>query len=163
MKTTRCDPEPLPHEPPEDHRRAQEERLLKAWETPKGWRYWSAVNNTEVGLWYTATAFLFFLFGGALALLIRVQLAVPGNEFLSAEFYNQVFTVHGSVMMFLFAIPMFEAIAVIFLRRCLEHAICLFPDSPRLATGASCSEGFFFAARSFSMPPRAVAGSCIRP
>ena len=127
MKTTRCDPEPLSHEPPEDHRRAQEERLLKAWETPKGWRYWSAVNNTEVGLWYTATAFLFFLFGGALALLIRVQLAVPGNEFLSAEFYNQVFTVHGSVMMFLFAIPMFEAIAVIFLPQMLGARDLPFP------------------------------------
>src|SRR5688500_3185222 len=121
------DPEPLAHAPPRELRRAQEERLLKAWEPPKGWRYWSEVNNTEVGLWYTATAFLFFLFGGVLALLIRIQLAVPGNEFLSAEMYNQVFTVHGSVMMFLFAIPVFESIAVIFLPQMLGARDLPFP------------------------------------
>lgn len=127
MKTSSSDPEPLQHEPPQELQLAQEERLLKAWETPKGWRYWSAVNNTEVGLWYTATAFLFFLFAGVLALLIRIQLAVPGNQFLSADFYNQVFTVHGSVMMFLFAIPMFEAIAVIFLPQMLGARDLPFP------------------------------------
>jgi cytochrome c oxidase subunit I+III len=65
MKAAPIDPEPLPHEPPKALQRAQEERLLKTWETLKGWRYWSAVNNTEVGLWYTATAFLFFLFGAS--------------------------------------------------------------------------------------------------
>jgi cytochrome c oxidase subunit I+III len=127
MKAASVDPEPLQHEPPKALQRAQEERLLKTWETPMGWRYWSAVNNTEVGLWYTATAFLFFLFGGVLALLIRIQLAVPGNEFLSADLYNQVFTVHGSVMMFLFAIPMFEAIAVIFLPQMLGARDLPFP------------------------------------
>jgi cytochrome c oxidase subunit I+III len=94
---------------------------------PKGWRYWSEVNNTEVGLWYTAIAFLFFLFGGALALLIRIQLALPGNQFLSPETYNQVFTVHGSVMMFLFAIPIFEAIAIIFLPQMLGARDLPFP------------------------------------
>ena len=100
---------------------------MKVWEAEKGWRYWSAVNNTEVGVWYTATAFLFFVFGGVLALLIRIQLAVPGNQFLSAETYNQVFTVHGSVMMFLFAIPVFESIAVIFLPQMLGARDLPFP------------------------------------
>ena len=127
MNTTPSDPEPLPHAPPVELQRAQEERLRKAWEPPKGWRYWSEVNNTEVGLWYSATAFLFFLFGGVLALLIRIQLAVPGNQFLSAETYNQVFTVHGSVMMFLFAIPSFEAIAIIFLPQMLGARDLPFP------------------------------------
>ena len=61
--------------------------------------------------------------------MIRIQLAVPGNKFLSADFYNQVFTVHGSVMMFLFAIPMFEAIAVIFLPQMLGARDLPFPDS----------------------------------
>ncbi|MBI2386741.1 MAG: cytochrome c oxidase subunit I [Elusimicrobia bacterium] len=121
------DPEPLEHEPPPELRRAQEERLLDAWRTPEGWRYWSEVNNTEVGLWYTATAFAFLLFGGVLALLIRLQLAVPGNDLLSAEAYNQVFTVHGSVMMFLFAIPIFEAVAIIFLPQMLGARDLPFP------------------------------------
>ena len=127
MTTREIDPEPLDREPPAELQRAQEERLRKVWETPKGFRYWSAVNNTEVGVWYTATAFLFFLFGGVLALLIRLQLAVPNNDFVSAETYNQIFTVHGSVMMFLFAIPIFESIAVIFLPQMLGARDLPFP------------------------------------
>ncbi|HEX2100441.1 MAG TPA: cbb3-type cytochrome c oxidase subunit I, partial [Candidatus Synoicihabitans sp.] len=127
MKSLPDDPAPLKHEPSPELRRAQEARLRETWRSPSGWRYWSDVNNTTVGVWYTATAFLFFLFGGLLALLIRVQLAVPDNEFLSADTYNQVFTVHGSVMMFLFAIPIFESIAVIFLPQMLGARDLPFP------------------------------------
>ncbi len=109
-------PDPEPAAPAPEHvRRAQAERLRKTWEIPKGWRYWSSVNNQQVGVWYTGVTFLFFLFGGVLALLMRIQLAVPGNDFMSAETYNQVFTTHGSVMMFLFAIPIFEALAILIL------------------------------------------------
>ena len=121
------DVEPLAETPPVELQRAQEERLLRAWKMPTGWRYWSSVNNTEVGLWYTAMTLFFLLFGGVLALLMRVQLARANNDFLSAETYNQVFTVHGSVMMFLFAIPIFEAIAVIFLPQMLGARDLPFP------------------------------------
>jgi cytochrome c oxidase subunit I+III len=59
------------------------------------------------------TAFAFFLAGGVLAALMRVQLSRPENHFMGPDLYNQVFTVHGSTMMFLFAVPMmFEALAV---------------------------------------------------
>lgn len=102
-------------------------RLLKAWETPRGWRYWSAVNNSEVGLWYTVTSFAFFLFGGVLALLMRIQLAVPGNTFLTADQYNQIFTMHGSVMMFLFAVPIFEAFSIMVLPEMLGARDLPFP------------------------------------
>jgi cytochrome c oxidase subunit I+III len=108
-------------------RRGQEERLAKVWEAPKGWRYWSAVNNTEVGVWYTATAFAFMLFAGVLGLMIRVQLAVPENDFLTANFYNQVYTLHGTVMMFLFAVPIFEAVAIIILPQMLGARDLPFP------------------------------------
>jgi cytochrome c oxidase subunit I+III len=108
------DPEPAPPTPPEVQR-AQAERLLNAWATPTGWRYWSTVNNQHVGLWYTCAASAFFLFGGVLALLMRIQLAFPDNSFLSADRYNQIFTVHGSVMMFLFAVPIFEAFSIMIL------------------------------------------------
>ncbi len=110
-----------------ERQRAQEERLRKPWAAPKGWRYWSAVNNTEVGLWYTATAFIFFLFAGVLALLIRTQLAVPDNDFLSADTYNQVFTLHGSVMMFLFGVPIFEAFSILVLPQMLGARDLPFP------------------------------------
>ena len=99
----------------EDLRRAQAQRLLEAWRLPTGWRYWSSVNNQVVGVWYVALTFLYFLFGGVLALLMRVQLASADNDFLSADRYNQIFTVHGSVMMFLFAIPIFESVSILFL------------------------------------------------
>src|SRR5688572_24612966 len=93
----------------------QAQRLLDAWRMPTGWRYWSAVNNTVVGLWYVAITFLFFLFGGVLALLMRWQLPRPDNAFLTADQYNQIFTLHGSMMMFLFAIPIFESVSILFL------------------------------------------------
>ena len=125
--TIEGDVEPLAVAPLESLRRAQEERLLATWETPRGWRYWSSVNNSDVGLWYTAMAFVFFLFAGVLALLMRIQLAVPDNTFLSAEFYNQAFTVHGSVMMFLFALPIFEAIAILLLPQMLGARDLPFP------------------------------------
>ncbi len=127
MKTHADDPEPLRDEPSAELQRAQEKRLRRAWSPPKGWRYWSEVNNTHVGLWYAATVLFFLFFGGVLALLIRIQLAIPDNDFMSAETYNQVFTVHGSVMMFLFAIPSFEAIAVIFLPQMLGARDLPFP------------------------------------
>src|SRR5262245_10025644 len=100
---------------PDDERRAQEERLRAVWATPKGWRYWTSVNNTQIGLWYGAAAMIFMLFGRILALLVRVQLAVPNNDFLSADLFNQAFTLHGTVMMFLFAVPIFEAVAIFLL------------------------------------------------
>jgi cytochrome c oxidase subunit I+III len=121
------DPDPLKEAPPEEVRRAQEQRLRATWKIPRGWRYWSAVNNEAVGVWYTALTLFFLLFAGVLALLMRIQLAVPDNDFLSAERYNQTFTVHGSVMMFLFAIPIFEGIAVILLPQMLGARDLPFP------------------------------------
>jgi cytochrome c oxidase subunit 1/cytochrome c oxidase subunit I+III len=91
------------------------EQLRAAWKTPQGWRYISAVNNTEVGVWYALTAFGFMLIAGLLALAMRVQLAFPDNTFLDADRFNQFFTMHGSAMMFLFAVPMFEAISILLL------------------------------------------------
>ena len=143
------DIEPLKSAPPEDVQAAQSERLLRAWKTPTGWRYWSAVNNSEVGLWYTAATFFFLLFGGVLALLMRIQLARPRNDFLSADVYNQVFTVHGSVMMFLFAIPVFEALAVMFLPQMLGARDLPFPRLSAFGFWAFLLGGIFLAGSIF--------------
>ncbi|MEO3433643.1 cytochrome c oxidase subunit I [Inquilinus sp. CAU 1745] len=110
-----------------ERRKGQEERLRKAWETPGGFRYWSAVNNSEVGIWYIATSFFFMLFAGVLGLMIRAQLAVPENDLLSADLYNQVFTMHGTVMMFLFAVPILEAVAILILPQILAARDLPFP------------------------------------
>jgi cytochrome c oxidase subunit I+III len=118
---------PLLDAPPEALQREQARRLTEVWETPKGFRYWSSVNNSDVGVWYVSSCFIFFLFAGVLALLMRTQLATSNAKFLSADTYNQVFTVHGSVMMFLFAIPIFEAIAVVVLPQMLGARDLPFP------------------------------------
>ncbi len=85
----------------------REDRLRRAWDEPTGLAYWTAVNNDKVGAWYSLTALFSMLCAGVLALLMRVQLAVPDNQFLDADRFNQFFTMHGSAMMFLFAVPMF--------------------------------------------------------
>lgn len=110
-----------------EERAAQEERLRSVWKTPKGLRYWTSVNNSEIGLWYGITAFAFMLFAGVLALLMRLQLAVPNNDLFSADFFNQAFTLHGTVMMFLFAVPIFEAIAIYLLPSLLGARELPFP------------------------------------
>jgi cytochrome c oxidase subunit I len=92
--------------------KSEAEQLAKVWANPTGWRRLSDVNNSTVGLWYIAAAFAFMMFAGVLALIIRLQLAVPANDLISAGTYNQMFTLHGTVMMFLFAVPIFEAVAI---------------------------------------------------
>ena len=62
---------------------------------------------------YIVTAFVFFGLAGILALLMRIQLARPENHFLGPDLYNQFFTVHGTTMMFLFAVPMMEGIGLV--------------------------------------------------
>jgi cytochrome c oxidase subunit I+III len=91
------------------------ERLNAAWAKPRRFAFLTEVNNTHIGVLYIGTGFLFFLGAGVLALLMRIQLAYPGNTFLNAATYNQFFTMHGTVMMFLFAVPIVEAIAVLLL------------------------------------------------
>ncbi|WP_423221635.1 cbb3-type cytochrome c oxidase subunit I, partial [Frankia casuarinae] len=60
---------------------------------------------------YLVTSFGFFLFAGILAMLMRGELARPGLQIVSNERYNQFFTIHGTVMMLLFATPLFSAFA----------------------------------------------------
>ena len=101
---------PLPNSLPRPP--SEREELERIWAAPRGWRRLSAVNNSEIGLFYIGTALAFFVLAGILGLMIRAQLALPDATLLSANTYNQVFTMHGTVMMFLFAVPMVEAVAV---------------------------------------------------
>src|SRR4051794_33071249 len=89
-------------------------RLLSAiWSTPRTFVGWlSSVDHKVVGRRYIVTAFAFLFLGGALAVLMRLQLSRSEQHFLSADLYNQIFTMHGSTMMFLFAVPIGEAFAV---------------------------------------------------
>ena len=72
----------------------------------KGWRSWiTTVDHKRIGIMYGAAALFFFLIGGIEALLIRLQLATPNGKLLSADLYNQVYTMHGTTMVFLVVMP----------------------------------------------------------
>jgi cytochrome c oxidase subunit 1 len=70
------------------------------------WSWLTTVDHKRIGVMYFLTSFFFFFVGGLEALLIRIQLMKPENAFISAETYNQMFTMHGTTMVFLVAMPM---------------------------------------------------------
>jgi cytochrome c oxidase subunit 1 len=88
-------------------------RLRAAWDRPPGIIGWLAtVDHKEIGRRYIITALGFLVLGGIMSLLMRLQLARPDSALISGERYNQLFTMHGSTMMFLFAVPVMEGVAV---------------------------------------------------
>ncbi|WP_343731346.1 cytochrome c oxidase subunit I [Duganella sp.] len=125
-------------------REGELEELESVWRTPRGWRFITTVNNSTIGLLYIGTALLFFVLAGILGLLIRAQLAVPDNSLLSAGTYNQIFTMHGTVMMFLFAIPVVEAISVFLLPAMLGARDLPFPRLSAYAYWAYAAGGIGF-------------------
>jgi len=72
--------------------------------------YLTTVDHKKIGILYGVTAFIFMLVGGIEAMMIRIQLARPENSFLSAETYNQIFTMHGTTMVFMMGMPMAVAL-----------------------------------------------------
>ncbi|MCR0983726.1 cbb3-type cytochrome c oxidase subunit I [Roseomonas populi] len=100
----------LPHTLP----RPPEElgRLEAAWAFPRGFRVITEINNNLIGPLFLATSLMFLLLAGLLGVLIRLQLAFPGLTLIDPATYNQVFTTHGTIMMFLFAVPVVEAVGI---------------------------------------------------
>jgi cytochrome c oxidase subunit 1 len=88
-------------------------QLSEAWYVPGGFLGWfTVVDHRTIGKRYITTAFVFFAIAGVMAALMRIQLAFPDNHFVGPDLYNQLFTVHGTAMMFLFAVPVMEAMGV---------------------------------------------------
>lgn len=71
----------------------------------------TTTDHKRIGTLYLVSAFAFFLVGGLMALVMRAELARPGTQIMSNEQYNQAFTMHGSVMLLLFAMPLFTGFA----------------------------------------------------
>jgi cytochrome c oxidase subunit 1 len=89
------------------------DQLHAIWaDRPGFWGWLTTVDHKRVGRRYIATAMVFFVLAGILAMLMRIQLSVPNSHFIGPDRYNQMFSMHGSVMMFLFAVPIMEAVAV---------------------------------------------------
>src|SRR5215216_6473977 len=94
-------------------RSALEASLAETWRTPVGlWGALATVDHKIIGRRYIVTAFVFLALGGVLAVLMRLQLAQPEARVLGPDRYNQIFTMHGANTMFLFAVPVMEAMAV---------------------------------------------------
>ncbi len=86
---------------PETHYLNAPEKGLKSWLT--------TLDHKRIGVMYLWAVMFFFMFGGALAMLMRSELFLPGADFMTANFYNKLFTLHGAVMVFLFIIPAIPA------------------------------------------------------
>lgn len=136
--------------------------LERIWATPRGWRLVTAVNNTVIGLLYLGVAFLFFLMAGLLAVVMRTQLALGDNRLVDQDLYNQMFTVHGTTMMFLFAVPAVEALGVMLLPQMLAARDLPFPRLSAFAIWAYVVGGWSSSRPSSTTSRRKAAGSCIR-
>ena len=130
------------------------EQLEAVWAPPTGMRKLTDVNNNFIGFIFIVTAFAFFLGAGVLALVMRVQLTAPLAGIVPQETYNQLFTMHGSVMMFLFAVPAIEAIAVMLLPQMLAARDLPFPRLSAYSYWTYAIGGtVFFGSVFFSLAP----------
>ncbi|GAA5234510.1 cytochrome c oxidase subunit I [Verticiella sediminum] len=131
---------------------ARHHRLTRIWTDPRhgAARIFCAVNHTAIGLRFIVTALLFFLIGGVLAMLIRTQLATSDNAFLTSEVYAQIFTMHGTVMMFLFAIPVLEGLALYLLPKMMGARDLAYPRLGAFAYWCYLSGGLILIAALFT-------------
>ncbi|ATQ68700.1 MULTISPECIES: cytochrome c oxidase subunit I [Methylosinus] len=107
---------------------ARHRALTLIWASEPGWRgFFTTVNHSDLGRMFLVVAVCFFLVAGVLAMLIRAQLATAHSAFLRPGVYDQIFTMHGTLMMFLFAIPLFEGAAVYLLPKLLGTRDLAFP------------------------------------
>ena len=152
---TGFDPELYKRFPTREERPEGElEELERVWRAPTGWARLTVVNNNYIGTYYVGAAFLFFILAGILALVMRVQLALPLSGVLPQETYNQFFTMHGTLMMFLFAVPAVEALGVLLLPQMLAARDLPFPRLSAYAFWAYFVGGLcFFASLFFGLAP----------
>jgi cytochrome c oxidase subunit I+III len=88
-------------------------QLEQTWRDPPGLFGWfAAINHKTISKRFMITTFGFFVAGGLLALTMRLQLVRPGNTLVGPDLYNQLFSMHGTTMMFLFAVPVMQAVAI---------------------------------------------------
>jgi cytochrome c oxidase subunit 1 len=93
--------------------RREQAELEETWARRRGvLGFLTSTNHKDIGLRFIFTALTFFLLAGLLAVVMRLQLAFPSLNLIGPDLYNQFFTMHGSTMMFLFAVPVMEGFAI---------------------------------------------------
>jgi cytochrome c oxidase subunit I len=123
---------------------------------PRGWTSWvTTTDHKRIGILYMVTTFVFFCLGGVEALMMRLQLGSPDNTVVTPQVYNQLFTMHGSTMIFLFVVPMMAGLANYFVPLMIGARDMAFPRLNALSYWLLLAGGVVFYASIFFNPPEA--------
>src|SRR5579884_3095181 len=102
----------------------------------KRWIDWvTTTDHKKIGIMYLVATFVFFMMGGVEALLMRLQLSQPGNTLLSGERYNELLTLHGTTMIFLFVVPVMAGFGNYFVPLMIGARDMAFPRLNALSFG----------------------------
>jgi cytochrome c oxidase subunit I len=129
------------------HRVEREQRGFMSWLT--------TTDHKRIGIMYMVLTFVFFLLGGTEALMIRLQLGTPENTLVSPQVYNQLFTMHGTTMIFLFVVPMMAGLGNYFLPLMIGARDMAYPRLNALSFWLLLAGGVVFYASIFWNPPEA--------
>jgi cytochrome c oxidase subunit 1 len=124
--------------------------------TSKRWIDWvTTTDHKKIGIMYLVATFVFFMLGGVEALLMRLQLAQPGNTLLSGERYNELLTLHGTTMIFLFVVPVMAGFGNYFVPLMIGARDMAFPRLNALSFWLLITGGIVFYCTLFFNPPEA--------
>jgi len=122
----------------------------------RGWTSWiTTTDHKRIGIMYMVTTFVFFCLGGVEALMIRLQLGAPDNTLVTPQTYNQLFTMHGTTMIFLFVVPMMAGLANYFVPLMIGARDMAYPRLNALSFWLLLAGGIVFYASIFWNPPEA--------
>jgi cytochrome c oxidase subunit 1 len=122
----------------------------------RGWTSWfTTTDHKRIGILYMVTTFVFFLLGGVEALMMRLQLGAPNNTLVTPQIYNQLFTMHGTTMVFLFIVPMMAGLANYFVPLMIGARDMAFPRLNAMSYWLLLAGGIVFYASIFWNPPEA--------
>jgi cytochrome c oxidase subunit I len=122
----------------------------------RGWTSWiTTTDHKRIGIMYMVTTFIFFGLGGAEALMMRLQLGSPNNTLVTPQTYNQLFTMHGTTMVFLFVVPMMAGLANYFVPLMIGARDMAYPRLNALSYWLLLAGGIVFYASIFWNPPEA--------
>src|SRR5258708_3595404 len=143
VETVRAVPQVIAHE-------------VKKPRTSKRWVDWiTTTDHKKIGIMYLVLTFVFFMLGGIEALLMRLQLAQPGNTLLTGERYNELLTLHGRTMIFLFVVPVMAGFGNYFVPLMIGARDMAFPRLNALSFWLLLTGGVVFYCTLFFNPPEA--------
>ena len=119
-----------------------------------GWTSWvTTTDHKKIGIMYMVLTFVFFILGGTEALLMRLQLAQANNTLLTPETYNEMFTMHGTTMIFLFVVPVMAGFGNYFVPLMIGARDMAFPKLNALSFWLLVAGGVVFYGSLFFNPP----------